>query len=354
MNDKRVTLYCTEGGSDKVYTLWIEEKGGLYTVQALGGKRGGSQTPYTKGQPGSLADAEKTYASVLKEKHGKGYHEGVDAPAYTEVTGKKDGGLRPMLLTPDVEENLDRYIDDDAWGAQEKWNGHHVMLKASDGQVTAYNKKGLERPIPISIETPFKGQTCKVDGELVGDTYYVFDDMEVMDPEKEDLKTRTLCLMGFVKSLGSQNIKPSPLIVGCAAKQAFVDDLIKRKKEGVVFKLLTAKYTPGKVDTLKKSVAVKVKFYSEGSFLVLDWNKGVSSVEVAAKDGKKTVSIGNVTIPAKYSDAIKKGDCLRVRYLYATDADQLYQPTLDPDDAGNVVADSGPDALGSLKHEGKD
>jgi bifunctional non-homologous end joining protein LigD len=354
MSDKRVTLYCTEGGSDKVYTLWIEEKGGLYTVQALGGKRGGSQAPYTKGQPGSRAEAEKTYASVLKEKHGKGYHQGEDAPAYTEATGKTDGGLRPMLLTPDVEENLDRYINDDAWGAQEKFNGHHVMIRSTSKTVQAYNKKGLERPIPQVVEESLKGEACQVDGELVGETYYVFDDMGVSDPEKADCGTRALCLAGFVRSLESLNVRPVPLVIGRSAKRALVDALRNGKKEGVVFKLLRAKYTPGKVDNLKKSVAVKIKFYAEGSFLVLEWNKGVSSVEVAAKDGKKLVSIGNVTIPAKYANAIKKGDCLRVRYLYATDANQLYQPTLDADDAGNVVADSGPDALGSLKHEGKD
>lgn len=354
MTDKRVTLYCTEGGSDKIYTLWIEEKGGVYTVQALGGRRGGSMTPYTKGQPDSLAEAEKTYASVLKEKRGKGYHEGEDAPAYTEGSGRTDGGLRPMLLTADIQENISKYIVDDAWGAQEKFNGHHIMLKAAGGQVTAYNKKGLERPIPQVVEKALKGETCKLDGELVGETCYVFDDIGVTDPEKADCGTRMLCLAGYVRSLESQNLKEAPLVTGLEAKRAFVDDLIKRKKEGVVFKLLKAKYTPGKIETLKKSVAVKIKFYSEGSFLVLDWNKGVSSVEVAAKDGKKQVSIGNVTIPAKYVKSIKKGDCLRVRYLYATDANQLYQPTLDADDAGNVVADSGPDALGSLKHEGKD
>jgi bifunctional non-homologous end joining protein LigD len=353
MNDKRISLYCTEGGSDKVYTLWIEEKGGLCTVQALGGRRGGSMTPYTKGKPGSLADVEKTYASVLKEKLGKGYHEGEDAPAYTEGTGKKDGGLRPMLLTPDVEENLDRYINDDAWGAQEKFNGHHVMIRATSNAVQAYNKKGLERPIPLEIMEvmeSFRNCVCELDGELVGDFLYVFDNMA----DKGDCQTRADNLLKYVGLFGVGNIKLSPLVVGREAKRAFVDDLIKRKKEGVVFKRLDAIYTPGKVDNLMKSVAVKIKFYAEGSFLVLDWNKGVSSVEVAAKDGKKTVSIGNVTIPAKYANAIKKGDCLRVRYLYATDADQLYQPTLDADDAGNVVADSGPDALGTLKHEGKD
>lgn len=349
MSDK-VSLYCTEGGADKVYTLWIEEKGGLYTVQALGGRRGGSQTPYTKGKPGSQADAEKTYASVLREKHGKGYHEGEDAPAYTEGTGKKDGGLRPMLLTADLEENLDLYISDDAWGAQEKFNGHHVMIKASNGSVTAYNKKGLERPIPVELEKSFLSCTCEVDAELVGVALYVFDDMAAGTA----CLGRIQGLVPYIWSLENKDIHPAPLITGKEAKRAFVNALINGKKEGVVFKLLKAKYTPGKVENLKKSVAVKIKFYSEGSFLVLGWNKGVSSVEVAAKDGKKTVSIGNVTIPAKYADAIKKGDCLRVRYLYATAADQLYQPTLDPDDAGNVVSDSGPDALGSLKHEGKD
>lgn len=350
---KKITLYCTEGTADKTYTLWVEEKDGLYTVQALGGRRGGPQTPYTKGKPGSLPVAEKTYASVLKEKLGKGYHEGEDAPAYTAGTGKKDGGLRPMLLTADTEENLERYINDDAWGVQEKFNGHHVMIRAGGKVVQAYNKKGLERPIPVALEKSFLDCTCELDAELVGDALYVFDDMAAGTA----CLGRIQGLVPYIWSIKNKDIHPAPLVTGKEAKRAFVNALINGKKEGVVFKLLAAKYTPGKIDNLGKTVAVKVKFYKEMDCVVLSWTDK-SSIEVGAYEGKKLLEIGKVTVPEKYVSQIEEGAVVRVRYLYGTrPGRKLYQPNLDPDDAGNVTRyDVAPKEckIEAMQFEGKD
>ena len=38
---ERVTLYNTEGTSDKVYVVWIEPRDGGFVVEAQWGRRGG-------------------------------------------------------------------------------------------------------------------------------------------------------------------------------------------------------------------------------------------------------------------------------------------------------------------------
>lgn len=75
----------------------------------------------------------------------------------------------------------------------------------------------------------------------------------------------------------------------------------------------------------------------QGDFIVLGWNTTKQSVKLGAQNGKKIVIVGNVTIPDKYVEQIKPNAVVRVRYLYATPAKKLYQPTLDPTDDGSVV-----------------
>lgn len=366
MAEKRVSLYCTEGGSDKVYTLWVEPKGGLWSVEANWGRRGGAMQAGAKTpKPVSRADAEKVYEKTLSEKRAKGYHEGEDAPAFSQVKDAVDAGVRPMLLTPAEESDIDRFVADDAWGGQQKMNGKRVILKVGGGKVVGVNRRGLECPIPVAVEKAFSPRLHLVlDGELIGDVYHAFDILErgttsglVDDLRGLGMRARHIILSGPAwLACADDEVRVVPLVIGKREKAKLVDDLRKQNQEGVVFKKLDGTYVPGKVENLAKAAAVKVKFYAEGAFSVLCWNKGTSSIQVALRDPKngKLVPCGNVTIAQKYAAQVKDGFTVRVRYLYATDADQLYQPNLDPDDHGSVVSDGPADKVGSLKHEGKD
>lgn len=356
----KITLTCTIGGSNKQYTMWLEEKDGGWSVQYQYGPIGGWVRGGTKtASPVALEKAKKIYDGILKEQRSKGYVQGDDAPAFSQTEGAVDSGLRPMLLTPDEEENLEKYIKDPEWGAQQKLNGKRIMIRVKGQKVEGINKSGLLCPIPKIIESAFASlkKDHTFDGELVGDVYHVFDVFEsagLKDADKVPYQKRHEGVQYLVGLVGSANVQAVPFATSEADKRALVKALQDGKREGVVFKRLDSFYLPGKIASLKKAVAIKIKFYTEGAFLVLDWNEGTSSVEVAAMDGKKAVSVGNVTIPAKYAEQVRKGEVLRVRYLYATGADQLFQPSLDADDAGSVVSDGSADKLTSLKHEGKD
>jgi bifunctional non-homologous end joining protein LigD len=378
----RVSLYSTEGGADKVYTIWLEDRGsGLFTVEAQWGRRGGSvqggpKTP----KPVFLQAAEAVYDKTLAEKRAKGYHEGEDAPAFSQVDGAVDSGLRPMLLTDCSSEGPERFILSDDWGAQEKMNGKRIMLNIfPDGRVVGVNRRGLECPIPEDVVAAFKPKRGRraprltLDGEMIGDVYHAFDLLLEDDGVSKEicLKARTAAnrhyrLVTVLKPFLGDSMKVVDLVVPMESKRALVALLRNTRKEGVVFKKLDETYVPGKIENVGKAMAVKCKFYAEGTFLVIAWNDK-SSVQIAAYDdqGIETIQVGNVTVPAKYVDQINeamghevkgKRVLIRVRYLYATEARILYQPNLDPDDAGCVVRDSVDQVTrrSDLKLEGKD
>lgn len=363
---KKLTLYCTEGGSDKQYTLWIEEAGDGFAVNFTYGPRGGWVRPGTKTpRPVPIETAEKVYAKLLASKQAKGYRAGEDAPAFSDTAGAVDSGLRVMLPTAAPEEDLERFTADEAWGAQEKINGVHCAIIAQDGRVVGVNKRGLEMTIPAALGEALGGIPGRIelDGELVGSVYHLFDAMRTSgtDATATALK-RIEAAARFVEVVPKTGvIRLVPLVVGTKAKRALVRRLKEGRKEGVVFKRLDAGYQPGKVASLSKAIAVKIKFYAEGNFIVLGWNKDRQSVSLgayASPDGSGApVSVGSVTIPDKYKRQMAPDAVVRIRYLYATPAKKLYQPTLSPTDDGSVVRTDMRQTdclLSQLRFEGKD
>jgi bifunctional non-homologous end joining protein LigD len=352
---QRISLYNREGGSDKVYTLWLEKSGNLYTVQAQWGRRGGpQQTGAKNSSPVSLEKARVIYEKTLKEKRAKGYHEGEDAPAYSMVEGAQDTGLRPMLLTDLSGEDPNRFLVDPNWGAQQKMNGKRIMIRTANGKVTGSNRRGLACPIPKSVENELLTTSGVIDGELIGDTYYAFDMLEAghLDLRTNPYKNRVLVLENAIKAF--KNIKVVPVATAEKDKRDLMEHLMATNQEGIVFKKLDAPYEPGRRENALKTIAVKVKFYAEVAAQIIDWT-GKQSVEVGLASGKGLTSVGKVTVPTKYVDQVKKGELVRVKYLYATSADQLFQAHLDPDDSGSVIADHDKaDPITALKHEGKE
>lgn len=359
VKDKQ-TLESHEGGANKQYTIWLEAKDGGWSVEFQFGPVGGFVQGGTKTKsPVAFDVAKSIYDKIIKEKRAKGYVEGADAPAFSQTPEVKDSGLRPMLLTPDAEENVEKYITDEDWCAQEKMNGKRILLSIKAGKVTGVNRRGLECPIPQALQKAFGALRVDyvLDGELIGESYHVFDVLSEGGGDygtRNDYGTRLMGAEYLVSTVNNKLVRFVPAVTGTSNKRDLFEKLKAGRKEGIVFKKLSGFYVPGKIDNLKKTLAVKIKFYTEGSFLVLDWNKSTSSVQVAALDGKNPVSVGNVTVAAKYVDQISKGDVIRVRYLYATGANQLYQPSLDATDDGSVIADGPADKLSSLKYEGKD
>ena len=352
------TLYCKEGTSDKTYTLWIASAGDLYVVEAQWGRRGGPQTTGTKTpKPVTLEKAKELYEKILNEKIAKGYHEGEEAPTYTKAQGK-EMNLRPMLLTPDIEENIEKYFTNDVWYAQMKFNGKRLMIWSDKDGVYGFNKTGENCPIPQELEKEFAKFYGIFDGELVGDVYHIFDMMANANGKPlvgSPLAYRYDQLSDRIIDIdGCKHIQVSPIEQDEERKRELYKQLKKLRKEGIVFKLAPASYIPGRIDSLSKAKAVKIKFWAEVAAVVIDWTDK-RSIEVGLRDGLEIIPVGKVTVPKKYDSQIKIGKPVRVKYLYATDGKKLYQPRLDPTDDGSILADQVMcDLISSLKYEGKD
>jgi hypothetical protein len=366
-----VTLYCTQGGSDKQYTIWLERVsdgiGADWNVMFEFGPRGGWLQGGSKTQRAPIRheDAFALLRRIVAEKRAKGYVPGADAPAFTRTQDDvvrapaESNGLRPMLLTPDEVDSIQRYVEDDAWAAQEKMNGKRVIIDARGEAPVGYNRRGIECPIPVAVAKALKNAKVALDGELIGDVFHPFDIMFSKDADLRGngMETRVAQLTAALRAakVNSPHIQVVPTVFGTGGKLAFAAEMRERRREGVVFKKVLGRYEAGRHTGLRDAVAVKVKFWAEVAATVLSWNGERQSIEVGLATDGGVVCVGNVTVPAKYTGQIVVGKPVRVRYLYATKRKQLYQPCLDPDAGGQVMADHrGPDQLSALKFEGKE
>lgn len=357
-------------GHNKFYEVWLEPTGQLYKVMFQYGRIGTSGVMGTK-TPNLVSHGQATqlYSNLIAEKQAKGYQktgtkkQPIPLTPMVPITdgASSFGGpnMATMQPTADHVSALEDYIKSDEWMAQEKMNGKLIRFVVDgNGVATAYNKLTKMTQMPDAIcEEAFKAvKKLIIDGELIGSTFYVFDMLQngSADLKKLDAVSRFNHLAGCCKNFFGKNIQ----LVGSAydehSKRELVKKLQKKNMEGVIFKRKAAVYLPGKTENLGKTAAVKIKFWREVSALVLEWNQK-NSIQLALKDGVSTKRIGNVTVPEKYKSSIKPGSIVRVKYLYATKDSILFQPSLDPDDNGDVVRDdlTYPDHLGMLKYEGK-
>jgi bifunctional non-homologous end joining protein LigD len=303
-----------------VYKAEVAPSGEGWIVNFWFGPRTGTLQSGTKTKaPVSKDEALKIWERVVREKKAKGYHEGTDAPAYTESDGSsRDTGLRPMLLTPATEEELMTFLGDPEWGAQEKLNGKRILIRSAKGTVVAANRRGLACSIPKEVASWLAECEGVFDGEMVGSTYIPFDLLEAQGGDCRSAGYEDRHAMLRFLLAGRKGIAPAPLAFTAAEKRSLYDALKRRNAEGIVFKRLAgAGYTPGAVVNLARAHAVKIKFYASLECEVIGWNSGRQSIGLGVYDASgELVCVGNVTVPMKYATDIVARSVVQVRYLY--------------------------------------
>ena len=187
---KSVSLYFKEGSSDKVYKATIEgDEASGYSVNFAYGRRGASMNTGTKtSSPVDLKKAEIVHEKLVNEKKKKGYQvfddneEGIP----TVLPNTKTAAMC-VLLNAIEEEAAYILLSNDNWYAQEKFDGTRLTLKKNDNKITGYNRKGTVVSVPHVIQKGFAPlDNCTVDGELIGETYYVFDILSYQDESVQD------------------------------------------------------------------------------------------------------------------------------------------------------------------------
>lgn len=319
--EQHSSLYFSDGSSNKEYHAHLVPQGDGWVVNYEFGPRGGtlkagSKTP----APLTLEKAKKVFDNLVKEKTGKGYSPGEAGQRFegTELAGRSTSHV-PQLLNAIGDDELEAVLGNDAFAAQEKHDGHRVMISKEGATVQGINRLGLTiaLPKPVADAVSRIPGDIVLDGELVGAAYHAFD-----VPSKQPYHQRLLTLEQAVSRCGHPVFLVSTK-QGEQAKRSLLAEVKARRGEGIVLKRLDAPYTPGRPNS--GGPQLKYKLTTTASVIVLGVKDGKRSVELGILDGGAVRDLGNVTIPA--NQAIPKADdVVEVEYLYAYPGGGLCQP----------------------------
>ncbi len=325
-----ITLYYREGSSDKVYQCAIEPADeDRYSVTFAYGRRGSTLSTGCKtSSPVSYDEAKCIFDKLVREKMAKGYTPGADGTPYVgSNSAKQPSGLLPQLLNAIEEADIERRLRDAAYCAQEKFDGRRLLLRKLGALVEGINKKGLIVGLPEKVFQAFYlfPGDCVLDGESIGDVFYVFDLLELngVDLRGQTYHQRLTALMNLLASVQQRVIRYVETAFTVAQKQRLLQQLKSASKEGIVFKRLDAPYTPGRPSS--GGPQLKHKFCATLSAVVAKLNAQRSvEIRLIGKDG--WVTAGNVTIPSNH-EVPRVGWVVEVRYLYAfPESGIMYQP----------------------------
>lgn len=316
-----ISLYYKEGTSDKEYHLEIlgsEEEG--WKVNFRHGRRGETLRCGTKTKsPVDLSKAKQIYDEKVAEQCSRGYTTGEGGTPYQDTASSgKVSGILPQLLNFIEEGQVDVYLNNDTWVMQEKKDGVRKMLKKDKKTLEGVNKKGLVTSLPKSVEdavlTALGQANATMDGELVGEVYWLFDLLSVSVHALADksYKERLASIQEWLGDEFGDNFKMVPTAIGKSSKKALYKKLKAENAEGVVFKKLDAPYKAGRPNSGGNQV--KFKFKTSATVRVKCLNEGNSfQMEMLSKG--EWVDVGNCT----YFPTIlapKPKQYVEVEYLY--------------------------------------
>jgi len=326
----RITLYCCQYGSDKVYQAAIEPSAGGYIVTYAFGRRGSTlQTGCKTAAPVGYAQAKRLYDQLVRSKTAKGYSPGAQGTPYHQTDREQRyTGIQPQLLNAITETQLGKYLADDDWWMQEKFDGRRLLIRKELDRVAAINRKGLSVALPDSIRAAvltLGAGYCLLDGEAVGEVYQAFD---LLSKDGQDLRTRAYAsryeqLTRLLDPALSKCLCYAESARDAGTKACLLHQLRLRQREGAVFKDSTAPYTSGR--PAQGGSQLKLKFYATASCRVAAIHRGKRSVTMELIDAAQSVAVGNVTIPANLP-VPQVGAVIEVRYLYAYRGGSLFQP----------------------------
>lgn len=326
---KHTSLYFREGSSDKVYNVSLDDDGGTYSVNFSYGRRGSSLTHGTKGKGLHLSKAEAIFDKLVREKTGKGYVEDPSGKPYSAPAkvDTQDLGIRPQLLNDIPEDDVEKYINDPDYCAQEKYDGRRRLLVKDSSGNKAANRKGLIVPLmtdlDIALEKELAAGNYVLDGEDMGDHVMLFD---ILTPDI-GYKERYNSLKYVMKNSSMAALKLADVAWTTEEKRILYNRLKEENAEGIVFKNIHGRYSPGRPNS--GGDQLKFKFYATASCIVTGQNSSKRSISVSVvEDGTNNmIPVGNVTVYPN-QEIPEMLTIVEVKYLYYFPGGSLFQPIL--------------------------
>lgn len=374
LREKSITLYFTEGSSDKFYAMEMLKQDDGWVVNGASGARGSAPKlqPKTKGAV-SAEKAQAEWNKLWKDKVGKKKYTlnedgapgttpvdfdvdawldasgGVAAPAMS-VSNERRTSFSACLLTPMDDEEAQRLGDD--WFGEEKHNGKRLgILVEGKGQALFSNRTGLEIAVGrgeadavaalseleslgdlFDLGAATAEAPLILDAEYMGGYMVVFDIARLPGLTKEQMATTGPTKrerVGMLKALSriveandlGQHIKvevAQPLSQFLAERY---DEIKKNGREGWVAKKADSRYSAGRVEDW-----VKVVFRARCTVRVAGQDGSKRSVFMELMDEKGAWQrVGKVTIPPN-AEIPAPGTLINVKYMNANRGGALYIP----------------------------
>lgn len=245
----------------------------------------------------------------------------------------------PMLAAPFKGLDVRPYLESGRHCFQQKFDGDRLMAVWRPGarvQFVTRNGTVYTRKIPAALRDLHRPawddtSTIIIDGELVGDTWYVFDFLvtrfgEASDPQPYEERRRRL--VSRVPAHRKAMITLVPEVRTPDLKALFLEQALERHAEGIVVKTLDSKYRFG----ARSNHWLKIKFERTADVIIRSVRqKGKESAEMVMHDPDSPnpiVFVGDVSILGKSKESVQPGQVAEVKYLYATDDHILYQPRI--------------------------
>lgn len=347
---KETQLHHKSSGSDKVYCIAVIEEGdGTFSTPYCYGKRYAtlSKVAY-KAERTSFSKADAAYNKQINKELTRSDTPYVLSPGIcgdplaclatrTSATTStvpprpivelERTGIAVQLLNSIDDNDLQKYLTDPRYGAQEKRNGERRPVCQKDGGYFTSYRKGFKVSCPVPVvDALYKTGVSSfvVDGELIGDKYFAFDLLyaEGKDYTGASFFSRFKTLNTLFASAISKHFSIIPLAISCFDKTALYERLLKEEKEGIVFIELSSIYEPGK--PASGGTRLKKRFVEAAQVIVTSVN-AKRSVAIHVIEKGRQISVGSVTIPPNASIP-SPGEILSVEYLYYFEGGSLFQP----------------------------
>jgi len=240
--------------------------------------------------------------------------------------------LYPQLAKSAEVTSLEAFIKDDSWVMEQKLDGNRILLMSPGmdmpGNAITRNGSIYSKKLPRSvIDFRFPAGEWALDGELVGDVFWVFDmplTPTLLWADKPLFQRRA----GLETFLGSvpNDFKLVPQAKTLDEKIKLASRALQDGFEGLMLKKANSPYRSGG----RTEEWLKLKFVSTADCIVTGVRTdGKDSVDLGLVEDGDVVSVGRASLIGKEKGGtIAMGDVLEVRYLYTGAGGRLYQPTI--------------------------
>jgi len=237
-----------------------------------------------------------------------------------------------MLANEIAAERMPTYLEDDGWWAEQKIDGHRVLIHVLDGQIMVLGRGGQASQHGARFTQPhYKDITrlpnCVIDGELISDIFWVFDLPHYEDGsitiDSPYVDRREALERLFAAWSPNDAYRLLPTAKTGFEKSKLALECFKAGGEGLMLKNLTGSYKPGgRVNTV-----LKAKFVKTADVIVTAvGTSGKENYVLSVYQDDKLVEVGRCSSIGKA--VVEVGNVIEVKYLNLAANDRLYQPRM--------------------------